>query len=72
MILCGQFSAMHPALVTKLVVEVGPQQFKLTEVALGPAIGTMRPVLGGVAEGTKVVTEGAFHLNNERKRKELE
>lgn len=55
-----------------LFVEVGPQQFKLTEVALGPAIGTMRPVLGGVAEGTKVVTEGAFHLNNERKRKELE
>lgn len=55
-----------------LFVEVGPQQFKLTEVALGPAIGTLRPVLGGVAEGTKVVTEGAFHLNNERKRKELE
>lgn len=55
-----------------LFVEVGPQQFKLTEVALGPAIGTMRPVLGGVAEGTKVVIEGAFHLNNERKRKELE
>lgn len=55
-----------------LFVEVGPQQFKLTEVALGPAIGAMRPVLGGVAEGTKVVTEGAFHLNNERKRKELE
>jgi cobalt-zinc-cadmium efflux system membrane fusion protein len=55
-----------------LFVEVGPQQFKLTEVALGPAIGTMRPVLGGVAEGTRVVTEGAFHLNNERKRKELE
>lgn len=55
-----------------LFVEVGPQQFKLTEVALGSAIGTMRPVLGGVAEGTKVVTEGAFHLNNERKRKELE
>ena len=55
-----------------LFVEVGPQQFKLTEVALGPAIGTMRPVLGGAAEGTKVVTEGAFHLNNERKRKELE
>lgn len=55
-----------------LFVEVGPQQFRLTEVALGPAIGDMRPVLGGVAEGTKVVTDGAFHLNNERKRKELE
>jgi cobalt-zinc-cadmium efflux system membrane fusion protein len=55
-----------------LFVEVGPQQFKLTEVALGPAIGNLRPVLGGVAEGTKVVTEGAFHLNNERKRRELE
>lgn len=55
-----------------LFVEVGPQQYRLTEVALGPAIGEMRPVIGGVAEGTKVVTDGAFHLNNERKRKELE
>lgn len=55
-----------------IFVQVGQQQFKLTEVALGPAIGDMRPVLGGVAEGTKVVIDGAFHLNNERKRKELE
>ncbi|WP_018412725.1 efflux RND transporter periplasmic adaptor subunit [Methyloversatilis thermotolerans] len=55
-----------------LFVEVGPQQYRLTEVALGAAIGDMRPVLGGVAEGTPVVVEGAFHLNNERKRKELE
>lgn len=53
-------------------VEVGAQQYTLTEVALAAAIGDMRPVLGGVAEGTKVVTDGAFHLNNERKRKELE
>ncbi len=55
-----------------LFVEVGAQQFKLTEVAVGPAIGDMRPVHGGVAEGAKVVVDGAFHLNNERKRKELE
>lgn len=55
-----------------LFVEVGPQQYRLTEVALAPAIGDMRPVIGGVAEGTKVVIDGAFHLNNERKRKELE
>jgi cobalt-zinc-cadmium efflux system membrane fusion protein len=32
----------------------------------------MRPVLKGLTQGTEVVTEGAFHLNNERKRAELE
>jgi hypothetical protein len=27
----------------------------------------MRPILEGPPAGTTVVTEGAFHLNNERK-----
>ena len=53
-------------------VETAPSEYRLTEVRLGAALGNVRPVTGGVAEGTRIVTDGAFHLNNERKRKELE
>jgi cobalt-zinc-cadmium efflux system membrane fusion protein len=41
-------------------------------VELGPANGDHRPVLKGLSLGTQLVTQGAFHLNNERKRAELE
>jgi cobalt-zinc-cadmium efflux system membrane fusion protein len=41
-------------------------------VELGPAQGDHRPVLKGLTAGTEVVAQGAFHLNNERKRAELE
>jgi membrane fusion protein, heavy metal efflux system len=47
-------------------------RFKLTPVELGPAQDDLRPVLKGLSEGTEVVTQGAFHMNNERKRAELE
>ncbi|HEY9194361.1 MAG TPA: efflux RND transporter periplasmic adaptor subunit [Methyloversatilis sp.] len=53
-------------------VETAPSEYRLTEVRLGAAIGNVRPVTGGLDEGTRIVTDGAFHLNNERKRKELE
>jgi cobalt-zinc-cadmium efflux system membrane fusion protein len=53
-------------------VEEQPGQFRLVPVQLAPAISGLRPVLGGLKEGTRVVVEGAFHLNNERKRAELE
>jgi cobalt-zinc-cadmium efflux system membrane fusion protein len=46
--------------------------FRLTPVELGPAQGEMRPVLKGLTAGAEVVAKGAFHLNNERKRAELE
>ena len=46
--------------------------FRLTPVELGPAQGDMRPVLKGLTAGAEVVAKGAFHLNNERKRAELE
>ena len=46
--------------------------FQLTPVELGPANGDHRPVLKGLSLGTQLVTQGAFHLNNERKRAELE
>lgn len=46
--------------------------FRLTPVKLGPEHDGKRAVLSGLSEGARVVAEGAFHLNNERKRKELE
>jgi cobalt-zinc-cadmium efflux system membrane fusion protein len=53
-------------------VSSGENAFRLTRVKLGPEHDGYRPVLSGLAEGVRVVAEGAFHLNNERKRKELE
>ena len=53
-------------------VRTAEQRFRLTPVELGPAQDGMRPVLKGLSEGAAVVTEGAFHMNNERKRAELE
>ena len=53
-------------------VEMSDKRFRLTPVELAPAQDDMRPVLKGLTEGTEVVTEGAFHMNNERKRAELE
>jgi cobalt-zinc-cadmium efflux system membrane fusion protein len=53
-------------------VQTGPGQFRLTPVELAPAARGLRPLLKGPAAGTPVVVEGAFHLNNERKRAELE
>jgi cobalt-zinc-cadmium efflux system membrane fusion protein len=41
-------------------------------VKLGAESGGVAPVLEGLSLGEKIVTEGAFHLNNERRRKELE
>ncbi len=53
-------------------VRVDDKRFRLTPVELGSAQDNMRPVLKGLSEGAQVVTEGAFHMNNERKRAELE
>jgi cobalt-zinc-cadmium efflux system membrane fusion protein len=53
-------------------VQKAENHYRLTPVELGAASGGMRPVVKGVAEGTVIVTTGAFHLNNERKRAELE
>lgn len=46
--------------------------YRLTKVSLGPERDGRRPVITGLRAGEKVVVGGAFHLNNERKRKELE
>lgn len=53
-------------------VEVAPQQFRLTPVELSNAVRGMRPVEKGLKPGQGIVVDGAFHLNNERKRAELQ
>jgi len=53
-------------------VATGEKQFLLTSVKLGPEQDHVRVVDSGLKVGDKVVVEGAFHLNNERKRAELE
>lgn len=53
-------------------VQLDAHRFQLRAVKLGPEHAGVAPVLGGLNEGEKIVTEGAFHLNNERRRKELE
>lgn len=44
----------------------------LQAVRLGPERNGMRPLLDRLPEGTRIVVDGAFHLNNERQRRNLE
>jgi membrane fusion protein, heavy metal efflux system len=53
-------------------VQLDAQRFQLRHVVLGQESGGNIPVQTGLKSGERIVTEGAFHLNNERKRKELE
>ncbi len=46
--------------------------FTLTLVKLDPVINQVRPVVGGLEPDQTIIIEGAFHLNNERKRKDLQ
>lgn len=53
-------------------VQLDNQRFQLRRVTLGQENLGSVPVLDGLKAGERVVIDGAFHLNNERKRKELE
>jgi membrane fusion protein, heavy metal efflux system len=50
----------------------GDGAFRLVKVKLGPEQGGVRVLLSGLKGGEKLVVDGAFHLNNERNRKEME
>lgn len=50
----------------------GESAFRLVRVKLGPEHGGQRVVLSGLKGDEQVVVQGAFHLNNERNRKEME
>jgi len=54
----------------QVYVEAGDGQYRLTKVKLGAESDGMRVVQGGIKAGDRVVVEGAFHLDNERKRLE--
>lgn len=53
-------------------VAEGDGVFRLLKVKLGPEQGGVRVVLAGLKGQEKVVVGGAFHLNNERNRREME
>lgn len=53
-------------------VAEGDGIFRLLKVKLGPEQGGIRVLLSGLKGGEKLVVDGAFHLNNERNRKEME
>lgn len=55
-----------------LFVAEGDGTFRLLKVKLGPEQGGQRVVLSGLKGQETVVVDGAFHLNNERNRKEME
>jgi cobalt-zinc-cadmium efflux system membrane fusion protein len=57
---------------TYVYVQLAPNKFRLREVELGPEYEGMVTILNGVSKEEIVVADGAFHVNNERKRKELE
>ena len=57
---------------TYVYVQLAPKKFRLREVELGPEHEGMVTIMNGVSDGEIVVADGAFHVNNERKRKELE
>lgn len=53
-------------------VKVSDNQFRLTRIKLAPEHGSSRVVLSGLKGQEQIVVEGAFHLDNERKRRDLE
>jgi cobalt-zinc-cadmium efflux system membrane fusion protein len=49
-------------------VRLNDDVYRMVEVKLGPEGKGHRPVISGLKEGQEIVTEGAYHLNTERKR----
>lgn len=57
---------------TYVFAQTGPNKFRLREIEIGSRDGNLVSVLSGITTGETIVSDGAFHLNNERKKKELE
>ena len=49
-------------------LRLGDDFYRMVEVKLGPEGKGYRPVISGLKDGQEIVTEGAYHLNTERKR----
>ena len=52
-------------------VQAAPDRYLLRPVMLGAEVGGVRVVMDGVREDETIVVDGAFHLNNERRRQLL-
>jgi cobalt-zinc-cadmium efflux system membrane fusion protein len=52
-----------------IFVQKDERHFVLRPVQVGPEAQGVRPVLAGLREGERIVVEGGFHLNNERRRR---
>ncbi len=50
----------------------GDDRFERVPVELGPEVANFRPVLSGLTVDQRIVIEGAYHLDSERKLAELE
>ncbi len=55
--------------VDHVFVSESPTRFYLTVVKLGPESKGSRPVISGIEQGTPIVIDQAYHLNNERKKR---
>lgn len=55
-----------------IFVGLDDSTFRLTKVKLGPEQSGQRVVISGLKGDENIVINGAFHLNNERNRKEME
>jgi cobalt-zinc-cadmium efflux system membrane fusion protein len=53
-------------------VESAPQKLVMREVTLGDEFENRRVLMEGIAPREKLVLDGAFHINNERKRLALQ
>ncbi|MBL8497619.1 efflux RND transporter periplasmic adaptor subunit [Nitrosomonas sp. JL21] len=53
-------------------VKVSPGHFRRVPVKLGPEVANFRAVINGLTIDQRIVMEGAFHLDSERKLAELE
>jgi len=48
-------------------IQIAPNKYVLREVTLGEEENDLRVVLDGVRQDERIITEGAFHLNNQRR-----
>ena len=53
-------------------VQNSSNTYRLREIELGHKDGQLINLISGVSQGETIVSDGAFHLNSERKKKELE
>ena len=58
--------------VDHVFVEISDKNYRLTPVTLAAEHSGQRVVLDGLKPGMRIVSEGAFHLNNHRNLKEME